>query len=106
MREVVGFAAGVTLTAGLSLLLRSEGGRRLLRQVVEEGEPELRTAAADWDPLLREVVRAVRLGVREAAEAWRQAESIMATIADEAEATRLPSSEPAAAEPGGLASEA
>jgi hypothetical protein len=86
MREVVGFAAGVTVTAAASVLLRSEAGRRLVRDLVSEAEPELNVAAEEWRPLLREVARAVKLGAREVAGAVEILEGHLARLADEAEA--------------------
>jgi hypothetical protein len=96
MREVVGFAAGVTVTAGLGMLLRTEGGKRLLHQVMDEAHPEARAAATEWEPLIKEVVRAVRLGVREAVDAWDQAEAYLARLADEGDAARAAAAAPVA----------
>lgn len=86
MREVVGFAAGVTVTAAASVLLRSEAGRRLVRDLVSEAEPELKVAAEEWRPLLREVARAVKLGAREVAGAVDVLEGHLARLADASEA--------------------
>lgn len=99
MREVVGFAAGVTVTAAASVLLRSEAGRRLVKDLVSEAEPELRVAAEEWRPLLREVARAVKLGAREVAGAVEVLEGHLARLAAEAEATHIPeaTAEPAPA---------
>jgi hypothetical protein len=65
VREIVGFAAGITAGVAGTLLMGSEAGRRLRERLVSEAEPDIRTAMEEWDPLLREVARAVRLAARD-----------------------------------------
>jgi hypothetical protein len=97
MREVVGFAAGVTVTAAAGVLLRSEAGRRLARALVDESEPQLAAAAQEWRPLVLEVTRAVRLGAAEIGRAVEALEEHLGRIADDVDAQhRSTSADPAA----------
>ena len=51
----------------------SETGRRLRGRLLTEADPDLRAALEEWDPLLREVARAVRLAAREIDETVERA---------------------------------
>lgn len=87
MREIMGFAAGVTVATAAGVLLRSEAGRRLVRELARDADPDLRRAADEWQPLLREVSRAARLGIRELATAVETLDGHLARLASEATAT-------------------
>ena len=60
------FVIGSALAgAAGALFATSTEGRALLERLKEEARPETERAAAEWEPVLREVGRAVRLAVRE-----------------------------------------
>lgn len=65
MREIVGFVMGAAAGAAGALFATSTEGRALLERLKEEARPETERTAAEWEPVLREVSRAVRLAVRE-----------------------------------------
>jgi hypothetical protein len=77
MREAVGFAAGLTLGAAAVAAFTTEAGRRLVRELGREAEPDLRSAAEEWQPMLDELARAVRLGARELTTAIDRAVAIV-----------------------------
>jgi ATP phosphoribosyltransferase regulatory subunit HisZ len=84
MREIFGFAAGVTAAAMAAVFLRSEEGQKLLRRLQEQAEPELEAASKDWEPFLREAAKAVRLGADELSGAVDKLAAYLGTLADEA----------------------
>ena len=84
MREIFGFAAGVTAAAMAALFLKSEEGQKLLRRLYEQAEPELEGASKDWEPFLREAARAVKLGTDELSGAVDKLASYLGTLAEEA----------------------
>lgn len=90
MRELVGFAAGVTAATAAGVLLRSAAGSRLARALIEESEPQLTAAAQEWRPLVLEVSRAMRLGAEEIGRALEALEEHLTRLADEAEARQEP----------------
>lgn len=65
MREIVGFVMGAAAGAAGALFATSTEGRALLERLKDEARPETERAATEWEPVLREVSRAVRLAVRE-----------------------------------------
>ena len=65
VREIVGFVMGAAAGAAGALFATSTEGRALLERLKDEARPETERAAAEWEPVLREVSRAVRLAVRE-----------------------------------------
>ncbi len=65
MREIVGFVMGAAAGAAGALFATSTEGRALLERLKDEARPEIDRAATEWEPVLREVSRAVRLAVRE-----------------------------------------
>jgi gas vesicle protein len=65
MREIVGFVMGAAAGAAGALFATSTEGRALLERLKDEARPETERAATEWEPILREVGRAVRLAVRE-----------------------------------------
>jgi hypothetical protein len=65
VREIVGFVMGAAAGAAGALFVSSTEGRALLERLKEEARPEAERAATEWEPVLREVGRAVRLAVRE-----------------------------------------
>ena len=94
MREIFGFAAGVTAAAMAAVFLRSEEGQKLLRRLQEQAEPELEAASADWEPFLREAAKAVRLGADELSGAVDKLAAYLGTLADEASDTSDAGTEP------------
>ena len=65
MREIVGFVMGAAAGAAGALFATSTEGRALLERLKDEARPEAERAATEWEPVLREVGRAVRLAARE-----------------------------------------
>jgi hypothetical protein len=65
VREIVGFVMGAAAGAAGALFATSPEGRALLERLKDEARPEVDRAATEWEPVLREVGRAVRLAVRE-----------------------------------------
>ena len=65
MREIVGFVMGAAAGAAGALFATSTEGRALLERLKEDARPEAERAATEWEPVLREVGRAVRLAARE-----------------------------------------
>ena len=83
MREIFGFAAGVTAAAMAAVFLRSEEGQKLLRRLQEQAEPELDAASKEWEPFLREAAKAVRLGADELTGAVDKLAAYIGTLAEE-----------------------
>jgi gas vesicle protein len=83
MREIVGFAAGIVAGTAGTLFVASESGRRLRETLLREAGPELRTAAQEWDPLIREVVRAARLATRELEDTAARVRQYVASLEEE-----------------------
>jgi gas vesicle protein len=65
VREIVGFVMGAAAGAAGALFATSTEGRALLERLKDEARPETERATTEWEPVLREVSRAVRLAVRE-----------------------------------------
>ena len=84
MREIFGFAAGVTAAAMAAVFLKSEEGQKLLRRLYEQAEPDLEGASKDWEPFMREAARAVKLGAYELSGAVDRLASYLGTLAEEA----------------------
>jgi ATP phosphoribosyltransferase regulatory subunit HisZ len=84
MREIFGFAAGVTAAAMAAVFLRSEEGQKLLRRLQEQAQPEIEAASDDWEPFLREAARAVKLGSAELSGAVDKLAAYLGTLAEEA----------------------
>lgn len=93
MREIFGFAAGVTAASLAALFLKSEEGQKLLRRLYEEAGPDMDAAAKDWEPLLREAARAVKLGADELTGAVDRLASYLGTLAEEATADPDPAAD-------------
>jgi hypothetical protein len=87
MREIFGFAAGVTAAAMVAVFLRSEEGQKLLRRLQEQAEPELQEASTEWEPFLREAARAVKLGSAELSGAVDKLAAYLGSLAEDASAT-------------------
>jgi len=83
MREVVGFAAGIVAGVAGTVLLGTDTGRQLRERLASEAEPEVRSALEEWDPLLREAARAVRLIVRDLEANADRVARYVATMAQE-----------------------
>jgi len=65
VREIVGFVMGAAAGAAGALFATSTEGRALIERLREEARPEADRAATEWEPVLREVGRAVRLAAKE-----------------------------------------
>ena len=65
MREIVGFVLGAAAGAAGALFASSKEGREVIDRVITEARPEVDRAARDWEPVLLEVGRAMRLAARE-----------------------------------------
>jgi gas vesicle protein len=65
VREIVGFVMGAAAGAAGALFATSAEGRALIERLKQEARPEAEHAATEWEPVLREVARAVRLAARE-----------------------------------------
>jgi hypothetical protein len=83
MREIVGFAAGIAAGIAGTVLLGTESGRQLRERLASEAEPEISSAREEWDPLLREVARAVRLAIRDLEANAERVTRYVATMAEE-----------------------
>jgi len=96
VREVVGFVMGAAAGAAGALFVSSTEGRALIERLRDEARPEVDRAATEWEPVLREVGRAVRLAVRELETATADLRSRVGEIAAEpaAQASAAPAAEP------------
>jgi gas vesicle protein len=65
VREIVGFVMGAAAGAAGALFATSTEGRALIERLRDEARPEVDRAATEWEPVLREVGRAVRLAAKE-----------------------------------------
>jgi len=65
VREIVGFVMGAAAGAAGALFATSTEGRALIERLRDETRPEVDRAATEWEPVLREVGRAVRLAAKE-----------------------------------------
>ena len=81
MREIVGFVMGAAAGAAGALFVSSPEGRALLERLRDEARPEVDRAATEWEPVLREVGRAVRLATRELETATADLRSRIGEIA-------------------------
>jgi hypothetical protein len=81
LREIVGFVMGAAAGAAGALFVSSPEGRALLERLREEARPEVDRAATEWEPVLREVGRAVRLAARELETATADLRSRIGEIA-------------------------
>jgi hypothetical protein len=99
MREIVGFVMGAAAGAAGALFVSSTEGRALLDRLRDEARPEAERAATEWEPVLREVGRAVRLAVRELETATVDLRArigeIAAALPDDEVALALPTLDPA-----------
>jgi hypothetical protein len=66
-----------------TVLLGTDTGRQLRERLASEAEPEIRSALDEWDPLLREAARAVRLVVRDLEANAERVARYVATMAEE-----------------------
>ena len=102
MREIVGFVMGAAAGAAGALFATSTEGRALLERLKDEARPEIDRGATEWEPVLREVSRAVRLAVRELETASGDLRArigeIAAALPDDEVALAVPTLDPAAAE--------
>jgi hypothetical protein len=106
MREIVGFVMGAAAGAAGALFVSSPEGRALLERLRDEARPEVDRASTEWEPVLREVGRAVRLAARELETATADLRSRIGDIAaalpvEDAAAPAAP--EPAASDPSAVA---
>jgi hypothetical protein len=101
VREIVGFVMGAAAGAAGALFATSTEGRALLDRLKAEARPEAERATTEWEPVLREVGRAVRLAVRELETATVDLRArigeIAAALPDDEVALAVPALEPAAA---------
>jgi hypothetical protein len=81
VREIVGFVMGAATGAAGALFVSSPEGRALLERLRDEARPEVDRAAIEWEPVLREVGRAVRLAARELETATADLRSRIGEIA-------------------------
>jgi gas vesicle protein len=81
VREIVGFVMGAAAGAAGALFVSSPEGRALIERLREEARPEVDRAATEWEPVLKEVARAVRLAAREVETATADLRSRIAEIA-------------------------
>ena len=81
MREIVGFVMGAAAGAAGALFVSSTEGKALIERLRDEARPEVDRAATEWEPVLREVGRAVRLAARELETATADLRSRIAEIA-------------------------
>ena len=65
MREIVGFVLGAAAGAAGALFATSPEGHALIERLRDEARPEVERATTEWEPVLHEVGRAVRLAARE-----------------------------------------
>ena len=102
MREIVGFVMGAAAGAAGALFATSTEGRALLERLKDEARPEMDRGATEWEPVLREVGRAVRLAVRELETATVDLRSrigeIAAALPDDEVALAVPTLDPAPAD--------
>jgi len=100
MREIVGFVMGAAAGAAGALFVSSTEGRALLERLRDEARPEAERATTEWEPVLREMGRAVRLAVRELETATVDLRArigeIAAALPDDEVALALPPLDPAA----------
>jgi len=101
VREIVGFVMGAAAGAAGALFATSTEGRALLERLKDEARPEVDRGATEWEPVLREVGRAVRLAVRELETATVDLRArigeIAAALPDDEVAVAVPTLDPAAA---------
>ncbi len=83
MREIVGFVMGAAAGAAGALFATSTEGRALIERLRDEARPEVDRAATEWEPVLKEVARAVRLAAREVETATADLRSRIAEMAAE-----------------------
>ncbi len=93
MREIVGFVMGAAAGAAGALFATSTEGRALIERLRDEARPETERAATEWEPVLREVGRAVRLAAKEVEAATADLRSRIGEIA-----AALPADAPAEAD--------
>jgi hypothetical protein len=102
VREIVGFVMGAAAGAAGALFATSTEGRALLERLKDEARPEMDRGATEWEPVLREVGRAVRLAVRELETATVDLRArigeIAADLPDDEVALATPVLEPAPAD--------
>jgi hypothetical protein len=106
VREIVGFVMGAAAGAAGALFAASPEGKALIERLRTEARPDVERATTEWEPVLNEVARAVRLAVREVETATVDLRARIAAIAaaePEAEAATAPdlpvgAAAPAAAE--------
>jgi hypothetical protein len=102
VREIVGFVMGAAAGVTGALFATSTEGRALIERLKEEARPEAERTTTEWEPVLREVSRAVRLAVRELETATGDLRArigeIAAALPDDEVALAIPALEPAAPE--------
>jgi gas vesicle protein len=81
VREIVGFVMGAAAGAAGALFATSTEGRALVERLRDEARPEVDRAATEWEPVLREVGRAVRLAAKEVEAATADLRSRIGEIA-------------------------
>jgi gas vesicle protein len=96
VREIVGFVMGAAAGAAGALFVSSAEGKALIQRLREEAQPEVERATTEWEPVLNEVARAVRLAVREVETATADLRSRLADLA----AAPTADDEPTAVEAG------
>jgi gas vesicle protein len=93
VREIVGFVMGAAAGAAGALFATSTEGRALIERLRDEARPEADRTATEWEPVLREVGRAVRLAAKELEAASADLRSRIGEIA-----AALPADAPAEAD--------
>ncbi len=89
MREIVGFVMGAAAGAAGALFMSSPEGKALVERLRAEARPEVERATSEWEPVLNEVARAVRLAVREVETATVDLRARIADIAAAPEAAEV-----------------
>lgn len=83
MREIVGLVIGAAAGAAGALFVTSAEGKALIERLRTEARPEVERATTEWEPVLSEVARAVRLAARELETATADLRSRIGEIAAE-----------------------
>ena len=104
MREIVGFVMGAAAGAAGALFATSPEGRALLERLRDEARPEVERASTEWEPVLREVARAVRLAARELETASADLRTRIGDIAEALPDGASLDGDPAGRRPAGLPS--
>jgi hypothetical protein len=81
MREIVGLVLGAVAGAAGALFATSPEGRAMIQRLRAEARPEVDRATSEWEPLLNEVARGIRLAARELETATADFRARLAEVA-------------------------